>query len=220
MSCSTATCWASVRRISPEAPIPVLRAGRARAVLGGAANVAQNVAALGGRAMLVGVVGDDEAGEEVGHALIARRGSVARQPRRRHRAADHGQDPLHVRPAPVAAPGSRRPPSRSRRPWSPSCWRASPRRCARRRRGAVGLRQGRAVRRGAGSGDRNGAAAGKKVIADPKRTDFAAYRGAERADAQRDRGRRARPASRRATTPPPKRPGGARSRHRRRTRCW
>jgi D-beta-D-heptose 7-phosphate kinase/D-beta-D-heptose 1-phosphate adenosyltransferase len=65
-----------VRRISPEAPIPVLRAGRSRAVLGGAGNVAQNVAALGGRAMLLGVVGDDEAGEAVGRALIEAGGTV------------------------------------------------------------------------------------------------------------------------------------------------
>ena len=59
-----------VRRISPEAPIPVLRASRSRAVLGGAGNVAQNVAALGGNAILLGVVGDDEAEGAVGRALI------------------------------------------------------------------------------------------------------------------------------------------------------
>jgi D-beta-D-heptose 7-phosphate kinase/D-beta-D-heptose 1-phosphate adenosyltransferase len=60
-----------VRRISPEAPIPVLRAQARRAVLGGAANVAQNVAALGARALLVGVVGLDDAGAEIGRALAA-----------------------------------------------------------------------------------------------------------------------------------------------------
>ena len=46
-----------VRRISPEAPIPVLRARARRAVLGGAGNVAENAAALGARAILVGLVG-------------------------------------------------------------------------------------------------------------------------------------------------------------------
>src|SRR5665647_1957648 len=51
-------------RLSPEAPIPVLRPTRSRATLGGAANVALNVASLGGRAILVGVVGDDPAGRE------------------------------------------------------------------------------------------------------------------------------------------------------------
>ena len=51
-----------VSRISPEAPIPVLRVTAARASLGGAANVAHNVAALGARAILVGVIGADDAG--------------------------------------------------------------------------------------------------------------------------------------------------------------
>ena len=60
-----------VRRISPEAPIPVLRAQQRRAVLGGAANVAQNVAALGARAILAGVVGMDDAATEIGRLLAA-----------------------------------------------------------------------------------------------------------------------------------------------------
>src|SRR5215471_15431434 len=54
-----------VSRISPEAPIPVLRVTAARASLGGAANVAHNVAALGARAILVGVIGTDDAGAEI-----------------------------------------------------------------------------------------------------------------------------------------------------------
>jgi len=54
-----------VSRISPEAPIPVLRVTGARASLGGAANVAHNVAALGARAILVGVIGADDAGAEI-----------------------------------------------------------------------------------------------------------------------------------------------------------
>ena len=60
-----------VRRISPEAPIPVLKAEARRAVLGGAGNVAQNVAALGAGALLVGVVGMDEAATEIGRLLAA-----------------------------------------------------------------------------------------------------------------------------------------------------
>src|SRR6516162_7631119 len=55
-----------VSRISPEAPIPVLRVIAARTSLGGAANVAHNVAALGARAILLGVVGSDDAGAEIG----------------------------------------------------------------------------------------------------------------------------------------------------------
>ncbi len=54
-----------VRRISPEAPIPVLRHEGARAVLGGAGNVAANIVALGARAILVGVVGADGAAREM-----------------------------------------------------------------------------------------------------------------------------------------------------------
>jgi D-beta-D-heptose 7-phosphate kinase/D-beta-D-heptose 1-phosphate adenosyltransferase len=49
-------------RISPEAPVPVVRVGTARRVLGGAANTAANVVSLGGHATLVALVGSDEAG--------------------------------------------------------------------------------------------------------------------------------------------------------------
>lgn len=55
----------SVSRLSPEAPIPVLRPGGDRSTLGGAANVALNIATLGGQAILVGVIGRDAAGEAV-----------------------------------------------------------------------------------------------------------------------------------------------------------
>ncbi len=51
-----------VQRLSPEAPIPVLRPATRRATLGGAANVAMNIATLGGHAVLIGVIGEDEAG--------------------------------------------------------------------------------------------------------------------------------------------------------------
>jgi D-beta-D-heptose 7-phosphate kinase/D-beta-D-heptose 1-phosphate adenosyltransferase len=54
-----------VSRISPEAPIPVLRVTGYHATLGGAANVAHNVAALGARAILIGVIGADDAGSEI-----------------------------------------------------------------------------------------------------------------------------------------------------------
>jgi D-beta-D-heptose 7-phosphate kinase/D-beta-D-heptose 1-phosphate adenosyltransferase len=49
----------SVERISPEAPVPVVRFAREEYRLGGAANVAANIQALGGRAEIVGLVGDD-----------------------------------------------------------------------------------------------------------------------------------------------------------------
>jgi D-beta-D-heptose 7-phosphate kinase/D-beta-D-heptose 1-phosphate adenosyltransferase len=59
----------SAARLSPEAPIPVLRPTFSRTTLGGAANVALNVATLGARAVLVGVIGDDAAGTEVTRLL-------------------------------------------------------------------------------------------------------------------------------------------------------
>jgi len=51
-----------VDRISPEAPVPVVRFTRDEYRLGGAANVARNVASLGGRVTLVGLIGTDDAG--------------------------------------------------------------------------------------------------------------------------------------------------------------
>jgi D-beta-D-heptose 7-phosphate kinase/D-beta-D-heptose 1-phosphate adenosyltransferase len=59
-----------VSRISPEAPIPVLRARRTVSMPGAVGNVARNVAALGGQAVLAGGVGDDAAGAEL-RALLA-----------------------------------------------------------------------------------------------------------------------------------------------------
>ena len=55
----------TVTRISPEAPVPVVRVNRERAVPGGAANVAHNVQALGGKALLAGYCGIDPDGGEL-----------------------------------------------------------------------------------------------------------------------------------------------------------
>jgi rfaE bifunctional protein kinase chain/domain len=57
--------FGEVERISPEAPVPVVRVARREDRLGGAANVARNVAALGGQVTLVGVLGADEAGDSI-----------------------------------------------------------------------------------------------------------------------------------------------------------
>ena len=54
-----------VQRLSPEAPIPILRPASHRSTLGGSANVALNIATLGGTATLIGVIGDDDAGRAV-----------------------------------------------------------------------------------------------------------------------------------------------------------
>jgi len=58
-----------VGRISPEAPVPVVRVEKDWSGLGGAANVAANVVALGARCSVVGCVGDDAAGQELSDAL-------------------------------------------------------------------------------------------------------------------------------------------------------
>jgi len=55
--------WGKVKRISPEAPVPVVEVERETAMLGGAANVVNNLIALGTQIYLAGVVGDDEPGE-------------------------------------------------------------------------------------------------------------------------------------------------------------
>jgi D-beta-D-heptose 7-phosphate kinase/D-beta-D-heptose 1-phosphate adenosyltransferase len=63
--------WGDVTRISPEAPVPVVDIRRESVRLGGAANVLANLYALGARAEVVGVVGDDRAGESLRAELRA-----------------------------------------------------------------------------------------------------------------------------------------------------
>ena len=63
--------YGEVARISPEAPAPVLAVKRSDVTIGGAGNVARNVASLGARCIFVGMVGDDEAGRTVIAALQA-----------------------------------------------------------------------------------------------------------------------------------------------------
>ena len=65
-----------VERISPEAPVPVVHVRERRVAMGGAANVAQNVAAIGARCELVGVIGEDAHGAAL-RAMISRLGSAA-----------------------------------------------------------------------------------------------------------------------------------------------
>lgn len=60
-------------RLSPEAPVPVVTVAERHAALGGAANVAANVAALGARCLLVGVVGDDGDGATIRQELAVAR---------------------------------------------------------------------------------------------------------------------------------------------------
>lgn len=64
--------WGRVSRISPEAPVPVVEIEREDYQLGGAANVARNLASLGGSPLLVGTVGTDEASATLRRTLVAR----------------------------------------------------------------------------------------------------------------------------------------------------
>jgi rfaE bifunctional protein kinase chain/domain len=65
--------FGDVSRISPEAPVPVVKVGKNEERLGGAANVARNVAALGASCALLSVVGADEAGQALVRLLMAER---------------------------------------------------------------------------------------------------------------------------------------------------
>lgn len=70
--------FGSVDRISPEAPVPILRVQHEDSRAGGAGNVADNISHLGATAVLLGIVGDDPAGRELqricpaSHRLITR----------------------------------------------------------------------------------------------------------------------------------------------------
>ena len=64
--------FGDANRISPEAPVPVVRITREEERLGGAANVALNISALGAGAKLLSVVGCDEAGDIVKRILEQR----------------------------------------------------------------------------------------------------------------------------------------------------
>jgi D-glycero-beta-D-manno-heptose-7-phosphate kinase len=61
--------WGHVSRISPEAPVPIVEVHSESIRLGGAANVANNIAAMGAEPLLFGVVGDDENGRLLQHLL-------------------------------------------------------------------------------------------------------------------------------------------------------
>lgn len=63
--------YGDVARISPEAPAPVIRVRRSDIIIGGAGNVARNIASLGATCLFVGVVGDDDAGRQLKMSLDA-----------------------------------------------------------------------------------------------------------------------------------------------------
>src|ERR1700682_2372791 len=61
--------WGEVGRISPEAPVPIVRLARRTEAAGGAGNVLLNLASLGLETVAAGFVGDDEAGGRLRHLL-------------------------------------------------------------------------------------------------------------------------------------------------------
>jgi len=61
--------WGKVDRISPEAPVPIVEVTKEDFLLGGASNVANNIIALGGSATIVGVTGNDRAGDVLTNLL-------------------------------------------------------------------------------------------------------------------------------------------------------
>ena len=62
--------FGDAERISPEAPVPVVRVTRTEERLGGAANVARNIASVGASSTLLSVLGSDEAGHTIEKLLI------------------------------------------------------------------------------------------------------------------------------------------------------
>ncbi|MEX2151904.1 MAG: D-glycero-beta-D-manno-heptose-7-phosphate kinase [Gemmatimonadaceae bacterium] len=91
-----------VERISPEAPVPVMRVRERRYALGGAANVAQNVVATGAECRLVAAIGDDAAGKRLTTMLdeigVPKRGllSVSRPTTRKTRVVARSQQLVRI----------------------------------------------------------------------------------------------------------------------------
>src|SRR5882724_2907925 len=61
--------YGEVSRISPEAPVPVIAARRSETNIGGAGNVARNIASLGAKCIFVGLTGEDAAASDLKAAL-------------------------------------------------------------------------------------------------------------------------------------------------------
>ena len=85
--------YGEVSRISPEAPAPVIAVQRSETNIGGAGNVARNIASLGARCIFVGLIGEDDAGAKLKGLLSQqepdrkRAGLRFRSGRRRERCA-------------------------------------------------------------------------------------------------------------------------------------
>jgi D-beta-D-heptose 7-phosphate kinase/D-beta-D-heptose 1-phosphate adenosyltransferase len=95
--------WGAVRRISPEAPVPVVAVRDDTHVLGGAANVAVNIAGLKAKSHLIGLIGNDGAGKDI-LRLLRRKGigvsgivtEAGRPTTRKTRVIAHNQQVVRV----------------------------------------------------------------------------------------------------------------------------
>ncbi len=165
-----------VERISPEAPVPVVRVRDIDYRLGGAANVARQVAILGARAVLGGIVGDDDAGrrllDECARAGIDTRAVLTesgRRTTRKLRALGHGQQLLRLDwddPAPCQESTARQLLRQLQSGATPDVIILSDY-----AKGVLTDTMLEALTSAA-------RVAGCRVLVDPKRRDFAAYRGA------------------------------------------
>ncbi len=88
--------YGDVTRISPEAPAPVIRVGHEEIVVGGAGNVARNIASLGSDALFVAVVGDDMQGQDLQQALTSEGTGITAKLVVDKIAADDAEAPLRV----------------------------------------------------------------------------------------------------------------------------
>jgi D-beta-D-heptose 7-phosphate kinase/D-beta-D-heptose 1-phosphate adenosyltransferase len=169
--------WGEVRRISPEAPVPVVEIRRRTYVPGGAANTAANVVSLGGTALLGGVVGGDPAATHLGKAL--EQGGVhatglmvdaERPTTTKTRIIAHSQQVVRAdweqcRPLPASGEDALLAWVERQLPAVEACILSDY------AKGVISVRLAEQVIRGARQ-------AGKPVVADPKGTNLAKYRGA------------------------------------------
>ena len=170
--------YGDVSRISPEAPVPVIRALSERVVAGGAANVAANLAALGLQVHVVGLCGEDEARDQ----LVACLAAVGRVDCTRIVTTPERRTTKKLRII-----GAHQQMVRIDHEDAPSCDPAVEDRCIRAAVGAIdaadvvilsdynkGVCSDRVVR----AVIDHAAATGKRVLVDPKRRDLSIYRGA------------------------------------------
>jgi D-beta-D-heptose 7-phosphate kinase/D-beta-D-heptose 1-phosphate adenosyltransferase len=169
--------WGQVRRISQEAPVPVVEVVRRSSVPGGAANAAANIAALGGRPILIGVVGTDDAAASLRRLLAASGTDPAglcpdpdRPTTTKSRIVAHNQQVVRLDVEERAA-------------LTASVEAALLAAVARHLSGAEALvisdyAKGVVTPRVAGEAIRLAREAGRPVVVDPKGTDYAKYKGA------------------------------------------